>query len=113
VLGHPVSGASWEGHVIETLIRAAPSRASPHFYRTAAGSEIDLILDLPGSRRWGIEVKRGLAPALTKGFHNAVEDLEPERLFVIHPGQERYPKGEGIEVIGLRELATELAGTYR
>ncbi len=109
ILGHPIAGASWEGHVIETLIRTAPSRTDAHFYRTLAGAEMDLVLDLPGGRRWAIEVKRGLAAKTTKGFHNAVEDLKPERAFVVHSGEDRYPKSEHTEAIGLRELATTLS----
>ena len=37
VLGHPVAGASWEGFVVETLLRAAPERTRASFYRTATG----------------------------------------------------------------------------
>lgn len=37
VLGHPIAGASWEGHVIETLIRAAPPRTEPGFLPHVGG----------------------------------------------------------------------------
>lgn len=109
VLGHPVAGGSWEGLVVETLIAAAPPRTRPTFYRTAAGAEMDLVLDMPGSKRWTIEVKRNTAPTLTRGFHNAMEDLDPERAFIVYPGTERYPMKPSVEAIGLRELAQLLA----
>jgi uncharacterized protein len=109
VLGHPVVGGSWEGHVIESLTAAAPESTRASFYRTAAGAEIDLVLELPGGRTWAIEVKRGLAPTLEKGFHHARQDVAPERSFVVYSGQDRYRKGAGVEVIGLAELAAELA----
>ena len=109
VLGHPVAGGSWEGFVLENLLRAAPDRAKASFYRTAAGAEIDLVMEMPGGRLWAIEIKRGLAPKLDRGFHHAREDLDPERSFVVHSGDDRYPKGDGIEVIGLGELALLLA----
>lgn len=110
LLGHPVAGASWEGFVIETLIRAAPgSLTPPGFYRTATGVEIDLILRLPGPRTWAIEIKRGLAPRVGKGFRIALEDVKPDRAFVVYGGDDRYPVGGEVEVIGLRELALELA----
>lgn len=109
VLGHPIAGASWEGHVIETLIRLAPPRSEASFYRTSAGAEMDLVLDLPGNRRWAIEVKRGLVPSVSRGFHNAVKDLEPDRAFIVHSGDERYSKGDNVEAIGLRMLAKEIA----
>ena len=69
------------------------------------------MLDLPGSRgRWAIEVKRGLAPTLARGFHHARDDLHVDRSFVVYSGDDRYPVGDGIEAIGLREMATLLAG---
>jgi len=109
VLGHPVAGGSWEGFVVENLLSAAPERVNASFYRTSAGAEIDLVLEMPGGKLWAVEIKRGLAPRLEKGFHHAREDLKPERCFVVYSGEERYPKGEGIEVIGLKELASLLA----
>jgi predicted AAA+ superfamily ATPase len=44
LLGHPIVGQTWESFVIETLIAAAPEGTDAHFYRTAAGAEIDLVL---------------------------------------------------------------------
>ena len=110
VLGHPIAGASWEGFVVETLLRAAPERTQASFYRTASGVEIDIVLELPGARVWAIEIKRGLAPAVSRGFRTALDDVQPERAFIVHGGEDRYPKGSGVEAIGLRELANELAG---
>ena len=110
VLGHPIAGASWEGFVIETLLRAAPERTEASFYRTASGVEIDLVLELPGDRVWAVEIKRGLAPAVGRGFRVALDDVQPDRAFIIHGGEDRYPKGGGVEAVGLRELAEELAG---
>ncbi|WGZ94199.1 MAG: ATP-binding protein [Candidatus Thiothrix putei] len=107
--GHPVVGASWEGFVIENLLAATPRRTQASFYRTAAGAEMDLVLELGGEHGlWAIEVKRSLAPAPSKGFHHAREDLKPTRTFIVYPGQDRYPLSAGVEVISLRELAGEL-----
>lgn len=106
--GHPVVGASWEGFVIENLVAAAPQRTVASFYRTAAGAEMDLLLELPGRRLWAIEIKRGLAPKLEKGFHYARADLKPEKTFVVYSGSGRYPVAEGIEAISVRELAALL-----
>lgn len=108
--GHPVVGYSWEGFVIENLIATAPDRSFASFYRTAAGAEADLVLDLPSGERWVIEIKRGRHAALSKGFHNARKDLKPTRSFLVRPGAGRYSKAADLEVTGLRELALELAG---
>lgn len=109
LLGHPVAGASWEGFVIENLLRAAPERTQASFYRTATGVEVDLVLELPGGHLWVMEVKRGLAPKVEPGLLRVLEDLQPERAFLLYSGAERYPKGNGIEAIGVREMAQELA----
>ena len=104
LLGHPVVGSSWEGFVIETLLAAAPLETEASFYRTAAGAEIDLVLGLPGGRLWAVEIKRGLAPKLERGFHHACADLQPERRFVVYAGTERFPVGESTEAISLTDL---------
>ena len=104
LLGHPVAGASWEGFCIEQLMAAAPPRSQFSFYRTAAGAEIDLVIDLPRSRRWAVEIKRSSAPRIERGTHIAVGDLKPEKTFIVYGGEERYPKGEGTEAIPLFDL---------
>ena len=110
LLGHPVVGASWEGLVIESLLAVAPRRAKASFYRTAAGAELDLVLELGGRHGvWGIEIKRGLTPKTSKGFTSALDDIQPDKAFIVYGGSDRYPKGERVEAIGLRELASELA----
>jgi predicted AAA+ superfamily ATPase len=108
VLGHPVAGASWEGFVVETLLAVTPPGCQGWFYRTAAGAELDLVLEWPNQRRWAIEVKRSLSPRLGKGFHQARADLQPERCFVVTPASAGYPLAEGVEVVSLAELAKRL-----
>lgn len=110
LLGHPVVGSSWEGFVIETLLGQAPERAGAGFYRTVAGAEIDLVLELGGNNgTWAIEIKHGLSARPQRGFYNALDDLQPARALIVHAGEDRYPVSAGIEAIGLRELAGELA----
>ena len=109
LLGHPVAGASWEGFVIENLLAVAPATTRAGFYRTSAGAEIDLILEWPGGKVWAIEIKLGLAPRPGKGFHNAIQDIGPEKSFVVYAGRDRYPLGENIEAIGLNALAKEIS----
>lgn len=110
VLGHPTSGATYEGFVLETLIAAAPEGSLASFYRTAAGAEVDLVVHLPNGRCWAIEVKRSLAPKVQRGFHHACEDLRPERRILVYPGDERYEMTDGIEVMPIREAASALRG---
>jgi len=108
--GHPVVGTSWEGFVIENLLAAAPERAKASFYRTAAGAEMDLVLELGGRQgMWAIEIKRGLTAKPERGFYHALDDLKPNRAFVVYSGNERYPLAQSVEAINLRAIAEELA----
>ena len=109
VLGHPVAGQSWEGFVLENLIRSAPERTEISYYRTSAGAEIDLIMDLGGKYGiWAMEIKRSTAPKISKGFHVSINDIKPSKAFIVYAGDERYPKGKDIEAIGLTALCAEL-----
>jgi predicted AAA+ superfamily ATPase len=107
--GHPVAGASWEGYVIENLLAAAPERTVASFYRTAAGAEIDLLLEIPGHGRWAIEVKRSLSGRPEKGFYIACQDLKPDKQFVVNAGLEQYPINAETIAIGVPALARMLS----
>lgn len=107
LLGHPVQGASWEGHVIENILSCLPEGVQGYFYRSAAGAEIDLLLDWPDGRRWAIEVKRSLAPKLERGFHAACADIKPERRLVIYPGPDQFPVAADIEAMPLKSFLAE------
>lgn len=112
LLSHPVAGASWEGLAIESAIGAAPPGTEAYFFRTAAGAEIDLLLKRPGERKpWAIEVKRGLAPKLGRGFHAACDTVRPQRRRVVYGGAERFPLAEDVDAVSLPDLCEELAAT--
>lgn len=108
VFSHPVVGDSWEGFVIENILRVAPNRTQASFYRTSGGAEIDLVLETPKRGLWAVEIKHGRSPKLGRGFYHACKDLNPARRFVVYSGDERYPKAEGVEVIGLEDFCREL-----
>ena len=110
--GHPVVGLSWEGFAIENILAVASSFAQPSFYRTSAGAEIDLVLDGPKGLT-AIEIKRSLAPTISKGFYQAIQDIQPARSFVVYAGDERFPLKSGIEAIGLQPLLTALSALGR
>jgi predicted AAA+ superfamily ATPase len=109
LLGHPVVGLSWEAFIIETLLSVAPEGTEPSFYRTSAGAEIDLVLQLPKLQVWAIEIKRSQAPKVERGFYLACEDIKPTRRFVVYSGSETYPLGNNAEAIPVRSLARLLA----
>lgn len=108
LLGHPVSGNSWQGFVIENLMAALPLGMTPWYYRTAAGAEIDLVLERGPKERYAIEIKRSLAPSLSKGFYLGCEDIGAEKRFLVYPGKERFPMAKDVTAIPLSEMVTEL-----
>ena len=105
--GHPVAGASWEGFVVEQVAAQLPPDAHLSFYRTAAGTEIDLVIE-HRARKIGVEIKFSSAPKPTKGFWHALQDLSLDRAYVIAPVPRRYPLAGGVEVLPLSEVATLL-----
>ena len=105
---HPIVGPSFEGFVIEILVNCAPEWTQVFYFRTSAGAETDLLLELPGDRLWAIGIKRRLSPKVERGFHIACDDLKPERRFVVYAGEERVPPPNAVEAVGLAALADEL-----
>ena len=88
LLSHPRCGASWEGYLIEEVCQAVqPDEAC--FWATHTGAELDLLLIKDG-RRVGVECKRATSPGLTPSMRIALQDLDLERLIVLHGGKERY-----------------------
>ena len=99
---HPKVGASWEGLVIDQVLRIArPDQA--YFWATHAGAELDLLLFKDG-RRVGVEIKRIDAPRITPSMTTALQDLSLDALYVVYPGERRYRLSERIEAVPLSAL---------
>lgn len=111
LLGHPVIGASWEGFVGENIIGHLSNKWQYSYYRTTTQTEIDLVLEGPGNQVWAIEIKKSSAPAVSKGFHTACEDIEATHKFIVYSGNERFPMAGNAEAIGLIELLKLLEGS--
>ena len=84
---------------------AAPPGSGAWFYRTSAGAEIDLLLELGPGRLWAVEVKRSLgSPHPSRGFHLACEDVKATRRIVVYPGAERFRIDASTEAMPLSAL---------
>ena len=105
---HPIYGASWEGFIIEQILQRMPYRTEVTFYRSSAGAEIDLVLEVPGNGVYAIEIKRTLEPKISKGFHLACEEIKPTKRFYIIPTEDSYPMDKNTQAIGIEELITLL-----
>ncbi len=103
LLGHPIAGASWEGFVIENIISCLSSFSEAYFYRTQAGAEIDLLLRIR-QEIWAIEIKRSVAPVVSRGFFIACEDLNVTQRFLVYPGTRSYELKNSITVLPLADI---------
>jgi predicted AAA+ superfamily ATPase len=109
LLSHPALGASWETWVIDNLLAAAGPDVQAHFYRSAAGAEVDLLLTHPDGAQWVVEIKRSLSPKLERGFHHACADLEPQRRWLVYPGQSAWRIADDVHAVPLQDLMAALA----
>jgi predicted AAA+ superfamily ATPase len=100
LLAHPTVGSSWEGFVIEHLIGHAAEGTRASFYRTSTGAELDLLLER-GTQIDAWEVKFGLAPRLTRGYHEALRDLDLISGKVVYSGTDGYAMANDASATGL------------
>jgi len=108
LLSHPKVGASWEGMVIEQLL-GRPELRWPMFWGTHSGAEIDLVLERDAGLI-GVEIKRTDSPRVTPSMRHALQDLDLERVYVVHAGPISFPLAEQIDAIALTDaLANGLA----
>ncbi|MDA1301395.1 MAG: ATP-binding protein [Proteobacteria bacterium] len=108
LLSNPVLGKSWEGFVIENILSVLPSRTEGYFYRTAAGAEVDLVIRMPSSEIWAIEIKHGVAPKIGKHYSNTCDDVGATHKYVVYGGDEEFPVGGDVKVISLSRLMERL-----
>jgi predicted AAA+ superfamily ATPase len=106
--GHPKIGASWEGFVIQQIIRHIGARDDEcFFWRTHAGTELDLLVTR-GRQRLGFEIKRTSSPQITPSMRNSLADLRLRRLDVIHAGKDTFPLDKKIRAVALVRLLVDL-----
>lgn len=110
LLMHPKCGASWEGYVVEEVLKfLLPQEA--YFWATQQGAELDLLL-VKNGRQLGIEIKRMDAPTLTPSMRIALNDLKLEKLVVLYPGENIYPLSDQVTVVPLTMIAKGKADSF-
>lgn len=100
---HPKKGPSFEGYVIEEIIRKIGADAKFYFWRTQAGAELDLFL-IKDDKRIGFEIKLSDSPELTKSMQIALEDLKLDHLYIVNPSESLWKKSDKISVIGIKRI---------
>lgn len=113
LLGHPKVGASWEGFLLEQVIRQLSARPDQcFFWATHAGAELDLLV-IAGRRRVGFEFKRTSAPQVTPSMRIALTDLGLERIDVIHAGHDTFPLDRRIRAVSAGRLVSDVGPRRR
>jgi hypothetical protein len=104
---HPIRGASWETFVLEDLLRRERLRhpfSQFYFWRTAAGGEVDLVIDR-GSAQFAIEIKvgRGDQGRAARALEVAVEDIGAARAWVVDQAGGSDPLRPNVERRGMAD----------
>jgi hypothetical protein len=106
--GHPKVGASWEGFVLEQVIRRLGARTEEcFFWATHGGAEVDLVV-VRGRKKLAFEIKRTSSPKLTPSMRSALTDLRLQSLDVIHAGDETFPLGKKVRAVAFNRLLDDL-----
>ena len=107
--GHPKVGASWEGFVMEAVVRHLGARREEcFFWATHAGAELDLFV-IRGKRRIGVEIKRTSSPKITPSMRSAVADLGLQRMYVIHAGEHTFDMQKRVRAVAFERFQEDLS----
>jgi hypothetical protein len=105
---HPKVGASWEGFVLQQVVRQLGAwKDECFFWATHSGAELDLLV-VRGRQRFGFEVKRTTSPKITPSMRIALRDLRLKRLDVIHAGDETFMLEKKIRAVALVRLLEDI-----
>jgi len=108
LMGHPMFGASWEGMGVENILSGFPGWDG-YFYRTASGTEIDLVME-KGRRKVAVEFKATPAPAVSDGFWRALQELGIDQAYVVAPVPESYALRQNVQVLSIAEFVRTFSG---
>jgi predicted AAA+ superfamily ATPase len=103
---NPIFGPSWEGFAIENIISSLRDCAFS-FYRNVTGDEVDLLIE-KGSRMIAVECKASLAPQVTRGFWNAINDAKADEAYIVAPVNRPYLFKHDVMVYGLAEFLKKI-----
>jgi predicted AAA+ superfamily ATPase len=107
--GHPKLGASWEGYVLEQVIRQLNvSTEECFFWATHGGAELDLLI-IRGRDRYGFEIKRTSSPSMTPSIRSALTDLKLKQLDLIHAGDETYQLDTKVRAVSMSRILHDIA----
>jgi predicted AAA+ superfamily ATPase len=85
LLRHPLLGKLWESYVIEDTINSLGDEYNYFFYRTADGTECDLLIYKGEECLAAVDAKFAANPQRTKSMTITLQDLHPKQAFFVVP----------------------------
>ena len=101
---HDRLGASWEGFALQQVIETIGVEQDYYFWRTHAGSEVDLIVPT-SDKPVGFEFKASTSPSVSKGTHESIRDLDLKKVWVLHPGDKGIAISDSIVTLPITRIA--------
>jgi predicted AAA+ superfamily ATPase len=106
--GHPKVGASWEGFVLDQIVRImGADKEECFFWATHGGAELDLLI-VRGRKKIGFEMKRTSSPRLTASMRVALEDLRLNQIYLIYPGEKTFALHDKVEAVSTERLFKDI-----
>lgn len=102
LFSHPIYGSSWEVVVIENILQKY-KKWEPHFFRTSAGAELDLVLT-KANKKIAFEIKASPTPKVSRGFWSAIDAVQPDHTYIIAQVQDSYPFKNGVWVYPIQKF---------
>lgn len=101
---HPKLGASWEGFVLDEIIKAHHAREEETFFWGVHNQfDLDLLIVKDGSK-YGFEIKHTSTPTVTPKLKEIYELLNLDSLTLVHAGDKSYDYDKKISVVSFKKL---------
>ena len=108
----PMAGPSWEGFMIENILRHADARVRASYFRTNSGcGEAALVMEYPGGAVWALDILGKKKIGYRKSFAAARRSIGPDRSFIVHGRLDlpRHPYSPDVEIISLSDMCRAVA----
>jgi hypothetical protein len=106
---HPKAGASWEGYILDQIIRHIRAEEDEvYFWSTHAGADLDVLV-IRGLEKRGYEVKRTSSPKMTASIRSSMSTLNLTNLDLIHAGDTTFPLADNVRAVSCSRLLDDIA----
>ena len=94
--------------MIDQIQAHLPLGATMNFYRTAAGAELDVVVEM-GNKKLGFEIKFSSNPKPAKGFWQSLVDIKPDQSYIVAPVATGWAVRDNVHVLPVGEIGRVFA----